>query len=59
MNEKMQELQEAVDCELVANHSMTIDEILECLHCGLDEDGEIIDLDTGKHTGIWYEEVLS
>ena len=57
MNEKMNELLNIVGCELVANHSMTTDEILDCIHCAVDEDGEIIDLDTGKPTGIWYEEV--
>ena len=57
MNEKMNELLNIVGCELVVNHSMTTDEILDCIHCAVDEDGEIIDLDTGKPTGIWYEEV--
>lgn len=54
---KMDELLNIVGCELVANHSMTTDEILNLIHCGIDEDGEIVDLDTGKLTGIWYEEL--
>ena len=57
MNEKMNELLNIVGCELVANHSMTTDEILDCIHCTVDDEGEIIDLNTGKPTGIWYEEV--
>ena len=57
MNEKMNELLNIVGCGLVTNHRMTTDEILDCIHCAVDEDGEIIDLDTGKPTGIWYEEV--
>lgn len=57
MNEKMNELLNIVGCELVANHSMTTDEILDCIHCTVDDEGEIIDLDTGKPTGIWYEEI--
>lgn len=57
MNEKMNELLNIVGCELVANHSMTTDEILDCINCTVDDEGEIIDLDTGKPTGIWYEEV--
>ena len=57
INNKMSELLAIIGCDLVANHSMTTDEILDCIHCGVDEDGEIIDLDTGKATGIWYEEI--
>lgn len=55
---KMEELLNIIGCDLVTNHSMTLDEILECIHCGVDEDGEIVDQDTGKLTGIWYEELL-
>lgn len=54
---KREELLNIVGCELMTNHSMTADEFLDCIHCSLDEDGEIIDLDTGKLTGIWYEEI--
>ena len=57
MNEKLKELLDIVGCDLITNHSMTTDEILECIHCGVDDEGEIIDLDTGKATGIWYEEI--
>lgn len=54
---KMDELLSIIGCDLVTNRSMTADEILDCIHCGVDDDGEIIDLDTGKPTGIWYEEI--
>lgn len=54
---KMEELLNIVGCDLVTNRSMTTDEILDCIHCGVDEEGEIIDLDTGKPTGIWYEDI--
>lgn len=57
MNEKMKELLKIVGCDLVSNHSMTTDEILECIGCTVDDEGEIIDQDTGKPTGIWYEEI--
>lgn len=57
MNEKMNELLNILNIDLVTNNSMTTDEILDCIHCGVDEDGEIIDLDTGKATGIWYQEI--
>lgn len=56
-NEKMNELLNILGIDLVTNHSMTTDEILECIGCTVDNDGEIIVLDTGKATGIWYEEV--
>lgn len=59
MNEKMRELCKIVGAEpdLMQYNRMTTDEILDCIHCGVDEDGEIIDLDTGALTGIWYEEI--
>lgn len=59
MNEKMRELCAivGVEPELMQYNRMTTDEILKCIHCELDDDGEIIDMDTGKRTGIWYDEV--
>lgn len=59
MNAKMTELFKIVNAntEMMDTNRMTTDEILENIHCGVDEEGEIIDLDTGKLTGIWYEEV--
>lgn len=58
LNAKFNELLNILDIDLIVNHSMTTDEILELIHCGVDDEGEIIDLDTGKATGIWYEEIL-
>lgn len=59
MNEKMRELCKIVGCEpeLMQYNRMTTDEILDCIHCIVNEDGEIVDQDTGKATGIWYDEV--
>jgi hypothetical protein len=57
MNEKLKELLNIVGCDLITNHSMTTDEILECIHCSVDDEGEIIDMDAGKLTGIWYDEI--
>lgn len=59
MNAKMTELFEIVgaNAEMMDTNRMTTDEILENIHCGVDEEGGIIDLDTGKLTGIWYEEI--
>ena len=56
MNEKMKDLLKLINVELITNRSMTTDEILECIGCTVDEDGEIID-SGGNATGIWYEEV--
>ena len=57
MSAKLDELLSILGIDLVTNRSMTTDELLECIHCGVDDEGEIIDLDTGKATGIWYEEI--
>lgn len=59
MNEKLKELCKivGVDPENMEYYRMTTDEILSCIHCDIDDDGEIIDIDTGKETGIWYEEI--
>lgn len=59
MNAKTNELFEIVgaNAEMMETNRMTTDEILENIHCGVDEEGEIIDLDTRKLTGIWYEEI--
>ena len=56
MNKKLNELLNILNMDLITNHSMTTDEILECLGCTVDDEGEIID-DNGKSTGIWYEEI--
>ena len=56
MNEKLRELLDTLGIDLVANHSMTTDEILECIGCTVDDEGEII-AENGKPTGIWYEEI--
>lgn len=55
-NEKLNELLNILGIDLVTNHSMTTDEILNCLGCTVDEEGEIIS-ESGKPTGIWYEEI--
>lgn len=56
MNEKLNELLDILGIDLITNRSMTTDEILGCLGCTVDEEGEII-ADNGKPTGIWYEEI--
>ena len=56
MNEKMKELLEKIGADLITNHSMTTDEIIDCLGCTVDDEGEIID-ENGNCTGVWYEEI--
>lgn len=56
MNEKMKELLNKLGVDIITNHSMTTDEILDCICCTVDDEGEIID-ENGKATGIWYEEI--
>lgn len=53
----IEELLKIVGATLITNRSMTTDEILDCIHSTVNEEGEIIDIDTGKETGIWYEEI--
>lgn len=57
---KMRELCEIVGAnpELMQYGRMTTDEILDCIWCYVDDDGEIVDRKTGNATGIWYEEVI-
>lgn len=57
LGKNIRRLLEVIDGSLVVNHGMTTDEMLECLHCGVDEDGEIIDLDTGNATGVYYDDI--
>lgn len=59
MNTNLRKLCEivGVNPEMLQYNRMTTDEILDCIHCGLDEDGEIIDLDTGRDTGFCYDDV--
>ena len=58
MNEKMRELCTIVGAnpEMMSYNRMTADEILDCLCCTVDDEGEIID-ENGKATGIWYDEI--
>lgn len=59
MNEKMRELCRivGVNPEMMQYNKMTVDEILGCIHCSVDDEGEIIDNNTGKATGIWFDEL--
>lgn len=56
INTKLQELLNTIGCDLITNHSMTTDEIIDCLGCTVNDEGEIIAED-GTATGIWYDEI--
>lgn len=56
MGEKLRELLDTLGIDLVTNRSMTTDELLACIGCTVDDEGEIITED-GKPTGVWYEEI--
>ena len=56
MNKRLNDLLNILNVDLVINHSMTTDEIIDCLGCTVDDEGEIID-ENGNGTGVWYEEI--
>ena len=56
MNKRLNDLLNILGVELIVNHSMTTDEIIECLGCTVDDEGEIIG-ENGKCTGVWCEEI--
>ena len=45
-----------LNTDLITDHRMTTDEILSCLGCTVDDDGEIIDSD-GNYTGVYFDEI--
>ena len=55
-NERLKDLLDILGINLITNHGMATDEILDTLGCTVDDEGEIIDED-GKRTGVWYEEI--
>ena len=56
MNNRLNDLLNILGADLITNHSMTTDEIIDCLGCTVDDEGEIIDND-GNYTGGWYDEI--
>ena len=55
-NDRLDDLLNILGIDLIANHRMTTDEIIACLGCTVDDEGEIIDSD-GNYTGVWYDEI--
>ena len=41
--------------EITTNHSMSIDDALANYHLSVDDDGRIVDDDTGERLDAWYE----
>ena len=56
MNNRLNDLLNILGADLITNHSMTTDEIIDCLGCTVDDEGEIID-ENDNCTGVWYEEI--
>ena len=55
-NNRLDDLLNILGIDLITNHRMTTDEIIACLGCTVDDEGEIIDND-GNYTGVWYDEI--
>lgn len=55
-NDRLDDLLNILGIDLITNHRMTTDEIIACLGCTVDDEGEIIDSD-GNYTGVWYDEI--
>ena len=55
-NNRLDDLLNILGIDLITNHRMTTDEIIACLGCTVDGEGEIID-ENGNCTGVWYEEI--
>ena len=55
-NNRLDDLLNILGIDLITNHRMTTDEIIACLGCTVDDEGEIIDSD-GNYTGVWYDEI--
>lgn len=55
-NNRLDELLNILGIDLITDHRMTTDEIIACLGCTVDDEGEIIDSD-GNYTGVWYDEI--
>ena len=55
-NNRLNDLLNILGIDLITDHRMTTDEIIACLGCTVDDEGEIIDSD-GNYTGVWYDEI--
>lgn len=46
-----------VIADVMTNHSMSIDEVLELMRYGVNEEGQIIDSDNGVELNAWYDDL--
>ena len=46
-----------VIAEIIANHSMTIDDALTLMHFSIDDEGQIFDDDNGVYLDAWYDDL--
>ena len=43
--------------DIVTNRSMSIDDVLELMHYGVNNEGQIIDSDNGVELNAWYDDL--
>lgn len=55
-NKRLDDLLNILGIDLITDHLMTTDEIIACLGCIVDDEGEIMDSD-GNYTGVFYDEI--
>lgn len=55
-NDRFDDLLNILGVDLITDHRMTTDEIISCLGCSVDDDGEIIDSE-GNYTGVYFDEI--
>lgn len=46
-----------VVADIIANHSMTIDEILLLVRISIDDEGQLFDDDNGLYLNAWYDDL--
>ena len=54
--DRLDDLLNILGIDLIIDHRMTNDEIIACLGCTVDADGEIIDSE-GNYTGVFFDEI--
>lgn len=55
-NNRLDDLFNILGSGLITDHRMTTDEIIACLGCTVDDEGEIIDSE-GNFTGVYFDEI--
>ena len=54
--DRFDDLLNILGSDLITDHRMTTDEIIACLGCIVDDEGEIIDSE-GNYTGVFFDEI--